>query len=115
MKKYHNDNKQLYEDIVKGGNNVKYLNLFDHLVYYISYSCQYPGNKEFIEGNVLTKYMFILSKMPLCKIYIESKFNEIYADILSYYNLIETNKVLLNYELVKVIIDKLFIKCIENK
>lgn len=116
LKKYHSDNKQLYDEIVNGGNNVKYLNLFDHLVYYINWcSPQYPGNSKFIEGQVLTKYMFILSKMPLCKIYTETTFNKMYADILPYYNLLEKDKVLLNYELVKVIIDNLFVKCIENK
>ena len=70
---------------------------------------------KFIENSILIKYTFILSRIPLCKIYTIAEFKEVYSDILAYYNLIEKDKILLNFELVKVIIDKLFIKCIENK
>ena len=114
MKKYHANIKELYTEITNGNNEVEYLNIFDHLYNYIEYynsQCNSsPSAIKFIENSVLVKYTFILSRLPLCKIYTTSEFNEIYKDILPYYNLIETDKVLLNYEFVKVIIDKLFIK-----
>ena len=118
LKKYHNDIKILYTEFINGDNKVKYLNLFDHLINYIEYYKQIntsPPCMKLIENNALVKYIFILSKIQLCKIYVISEFNETYSDILAYYNLIECDSVLLNYELVKVIIDKLFIRFIENK
>jgi hypothetical protein len=118
LKKYHNDIKILYTEFINGDNKVEYLNLFDHLINYIEYYKQLntsPSGMKLIENNALVKYIFILSKIPLCRIYIISEFNEVYSDILSYYNLIEHDAVLLNYELVKVIIDKLFIRFVENK
>ena len=94
------------------------MNLFDHLINYINYYSQCNTSSsgiKFIENSVLVKYTFILSRIPLCRIYVKSEFKEEYSDILPYYNLIEKDKILLNFELVKVMIDKLFIKCIENK
>jgi hypothetical protein len=121
LKKSHNEIKKIYLDVINGDNDVYMLNLFDHLDKYITLYTQansLTSNSQKIFANqIITRYIFIINKMQLNKIYIKSTFENIYSDILQYYNLIDNNatledKILLNYELVKEIIDILFRKCI---
>ena len=121
LKKSHNEIKKIYSDVINGDNDVYMLNLFDHLDKYITLYTQansLTSNSQKIFANqIITRYIFIINKMQLNKIYIKSTFENIYSDVLPYYNLIDNNatledKILLNYELVKEIIDILFRKCI---
>ena len=121
LKKSHNEIKKIYLDVINGDNDVYMLNLFDHLDKYITLYTQansLTSNSQKIFANqIITRYIFIINKMQLNKIYIKSTFENIYSDVLPYYNLIDNNatledKILLNYELVKEIIDILFRKCI---
>ena len=121
LKKSHNEIKKIYLDVINGDNDVYMLNLFDHLDKYITLYTQansLTSNSQKIFANqIITRYIFIINKMQLNKIYIKSTFEKIYSDVLPYYNLIDNNatledKILLNYELVKEIIDILFRKCI---
>lgn len=124
LKKSHNEIKKIYLDVINGDNDVYMLNLFDHLDKYITLYTQansLTSNSQKIFANqIITRYIFIINKMQLNKIYIKSTFENIYSDVLPYYNLIDNNttledKILLNYELVKEIIDILFRKCIISK
>ena len=121
LKKSHNEIKKIYLDVINGDNDVYMLNLFDHLDKYITLYTQansLTSNSQKIFANqIITRYIFIINKIQLNKIYIKSTFENIYSDVLPYYNLIDNNttledKILLNYELVKEIIDILFRKCI---
>jgi hypothetical protein len=121
LKKSHNEIKKIYLDVINGDNDVYMLNLFDHLDKYITLYTQmnslHSNSQKIFANQIITRYIFIINKMQLNKIYIKSTFENIYSDVLPYYNLIDNNatledKILLNYELVKEIIDILFRKCI---
>ena len=121
LKKSHNEIKKIYSDVINGDNDIYMLNLFDHLDKYITLYTQAnsltSNSQKTFTNQIITRYIFIINKMQLNKIYIKSTFENIYSELLPYYNLIDNNstledKILLNYELVKEIIDILFRKCI---
>ena len=120
LKKLHYDIKNMYTEIINGGNDVYFLNLFDHLEKYITLytqAHQLSGNAlKLFTNSVLVKYVFLVNTTPINKIYIKSKFDELYEDVKPYYNLLkETNNeeeetIIFNYQLVTDIIDILFRK-----
>ena len=122
LRKFNETLKKEHKELIDGENEVCILNIFDYLDKYINYYLennkfsqdQYKNKRKlFFINSILVNYTFLLSKGNIHKILTKTDFEKEYSDILPYYRLLQSNNdILLNYEMVKIIIDIRFKKCI---
>jgi hypothetical protein len=101
IKKIYAENIESYKSIKC--DNIKCLDLFD--------SIQKMSPKYDKISLIIPKYVFILNKLDIHKIYIKEEFDEKYKDILPYLNQM-TDDENLNYSITLVILDILFRKAL---
>ena len=122
LRKFNETLKKEHKELIDGENEVCILNIFDYLDKYINYYLennkfsqdQYKNKRElFFINSILVNYTFLSSNGNIHKILTKTDFEKEYSDILPYYRLLQSNNdILLNYEMVKIIIDIRFKKCI---
>ena len=110
--KHYEEIKKLYDELISAGNNVKFLDILGTIIEYFKYMNKKNINIECEKHRILSRYVFIVNNLDMHYINIESEFNELYNDILVFYNHKFENDLMINYECVSKIIDILFTRAI---
>ena len=107
VKKSYVDNVALYDKLIKGGNDVKFVNILDTIIDISTEITTFELNM------IASKYAFIVNKLHIHNIYTIEDYEKIYNDISVYqYQINQDNNKYLKYILTMKIIDILFEKAL---
>lgn len=121
VKKHHIEYEKIYSKLIEGENNVKFLDILNYLTKYFDHLKITGSERD--SNTCLIRYIYLLKNTDIISILTVEEFKIKYEKIIPYYNQLISNVphsqmsylTILNYELVKEIVDILFREHIMNR